>query len=99
MGQVAEIVGVDRDTVSIWIGRFENQGARALKNLPRPGRPPIYTDEDADQRKALVDEEPRRIKRAAGILRERTGKTSSLQTLRRLLKKNSSTRGTVAAAR
>jgi transposase len=87
VGQVAEIFGVDRDTAGLWISRFENRGAFALKNLPRSGRRRIYTDEDARQLKALVDGEPRRIKRAAGLLQERTGKTACLQTLRRLLKK------------
>lgn len=98
VGQVAEIFSVDRETVSIWISRFERGGVCALKNLPRPGRPPIYTEEEARQLKSLVDEEPRRIKRAAAILQEQTGKTSCLATVKRTLKKTSNTPGTAAAA-
>ena len=98
INQLQDIFGVDRDTVSAWITRFEQSGVDGLKPLPRPGRPPIYSADEVRQLKELVDQEPRQIKQAQAALQQATGKSSSTETLKRALKKSPATRGTAAAA-
>jgi transposase len=85
--QLQEIFEVDRDTISVWIDRFEAQGIAGLEDKPRPGRPSIYTDEELNQLKDLVDNEPRQLKQAQAILQQNTEKTSCRETLKRALKK------------
>lgn len=85
--QMEKLLEVDRDTISRWIDLFEASGPEGLKPLPRAGRPPIYTDEEVLRFRAWVDEEPRQIRQARIQLQQATGKTSSLSTLKRVLKK------------
>lgn len=37
--QIAEVFGVDRDTVSGWFGRWQEQGFDGLADAPHSGRP------------------------------------------------------------
>lgn len=85
--QLHDILSVDRDTLSQWLNRFEMFGVEGLKDLPRSGRPPIYTQDEIQQLKNLIDDEPRQIKQAKTALEIATGKSSCVQTLKRILKK------------
>lgn len=40
--EVAQIVGVAVQTVSIWAGKYKETGLDLLTDKPRPGRPPVY---------------------------------------------------------
>lgn len=42
LGRIARRVGVDRNTVRTWLDRFRAQGLAGLRDLPRPGRPPLF---------------------------------------------------------
>lgn len=99
INQLQDIFAVDRDTVSAWLNLYEQAGIDGLKPLPRPGRPPIYTDDEVRRLKELVDREPRQIKQAQAALQESTGKSSGTDTLKRALKKSPATRGAAAAGR
>lgn len=85
--QLHAIFAVDRDTVSAWITRFEQFGIAGLQDLPRSGRPPIYTDDELHKLQALIEQEPRQIKQAQAHLEQATGKASCTATLQRALKK------------
>ena len=85
--QLQGIFDVDRDTISHWLDRFEQSGVDGLQNSPRTGRPPIYTADEIQQLKALIDQEPRQIKLAQAALQAATGKVSCATTLKRALKK------------
>ena len=87
INQLRDILEVRRDTISDWLGRWESEGLLGLYDLPRTGRPSIYTDAEVGQLKTLVDDEPRQIKTAQIQLAEMTGKEASTSTLKRLLKK------------
>jgi transposase len=87
LNQLQAILDVDRDTLSQWINRFEASGIEGLQDLPRSGRPPIYTLDEIQQLKTLIDDEPRQIKQAKAALETATGKSSCVQTLKRVLKK------------
>jgi transposase len=88
INEIADILDVDRDSISIWFTRFEEEGVAGLEERERTGRPAIYTDEELNRFKALLDEDPRSLNRAKVQLEQQTGKHSSRETLKRGLKKN-----------
>lgn len=88
INEIADILDVDRDTVSIWIKRFEEEGVAGLEDRERTGRPAIYTAEELNSFKAFLDEDPRSLNTAKARLEQQTGKHSSRQTLKTVLKKN-----------
>lgn len=98
VGQLQDLFEVDRDTASLWLKHFEQSGLEGLLTRPRSGRNPIYTDDEIQQLKGLIDGDPRRAKAAQAALEAATGKSSCLDTVRRALKKSSATSGTAAAA-
>ncbi len=85
--ELQAIFQVDRDTISLWLNRFAAHGIAGLEDLPRSGRPLIYTDKEINRFKQLVDEEPRQIKQAQAKLQQESGKNSCTETLKRALKK------------
>lgn len=85
--QLWSILDVRRDAISGWIDRWEREGLRGLYDRSRTGRPTIYTAEEVNLLKTLVDEEPRQIKTAQSKLADMTQKVASTSTLKRLLKK------------
>jgi transposase len=87
LNQIQDILQADRDSISVWIDRFNADGIAGLDDLPRSGRPLIYTSEDIAFFKAELDKEPRQIKQAQAKLQQQTAKTSSKDTLKRALKK------------
>jgi transposase len=92
--QIAEILEVERRAVSAWIDGWEAQGLLGLYDKPRCGRPPIFTDDESILIEQLTNEEPRQLKRVLAKMKERTGKSASCITLKRVLK-NSIIRGNV----
>lgn len=87
LNQIQDILQVDRDSISSWINRFNANGVAGLSDLPRSGRPPVYTAEEIAFFKTELDQEPRQIKQAQAKLELKTAKTSSKDTLKRALKK------------
>jgi transposase len=85
--QLVPIFEVDRDTLSGWIDDWERDGLVGLFDAPRAGRPPIYSAEQQQRLRELVDAEPRQLKPAQAELAAETGKTASTRTLSRALKK------------
>jgi transposase len=49
IGQVAGQIGVSRNTVSKWRGRFVSDRLEGLSDEPRPGRPRVITDDRVEQ--------------------------------------------------
>jgi transposase len=43
--QIARQLGLRAEVVRPWLRRFNRDGLNGLDDLPRSGRPPIYTDE------------------------------------------------------
>jgi FixJ family two-component response regulator len=41
--QIAEELGCKNDTVAVWRGRFAEHGIPGLQDLPRTGRPPVFS--------------------------------------------------------
>lgn len=87
INQLQAIFQINRDYISLWIDRYNRQGIQGLEDLPRSGRPVIYTADEIEIFKAKIQEEPRQIKQAQAFLEAQTNKKSCLETLKRTLKK------------
>ena len=48
--QIAAELGCDNDTVGCWRRRFAREGLGGLRDLPRPGRPPVFSPPAAPAR-------------------------------------------------
>ena len=77
---------------------WERCGLSGLYDAPRCGRPCIYTAIDAVHLKAFLDESPQQLRQAQSQLTELTGKSSSLETIKRLLKKTLTIAGNAVVA-
>ena len=86
IAQLVPIFEVGRDTLSAWIDDWERDGLVGLFDAPRAGRLPIYSAEQQQPLRELVDEELRQLKRAQAELAAETGKLASTRTLARVLK-------------
>lgn len=93
LAELWSILDVRRDAISEWLDRWEHEGLLGLYDRPRSGCPRIYTEAEVALLKTLVDEEPRQIKTAQTKLAALTQKVASTSTLKRLLKKSSTTSG------
>ena len=96
---IAGLLDVHRETVSRWLDLWDTQGLRSLYDLPRGGRPPLFTPEEAEQVRTEVEQSPRQLRQVQARLQERLGKTASRQTLRRVLKKSMAGAGSAAGGR
>jgi len=85
--QLCRVFGVWRNAVIGWLDSWEEQGLLGLYDRPRSGRPLLYTDQECQQLKEWVDQEPRQLKQALAKLAAHTGKQSSPDTLARWMKK------------
>lgn len=85
--QLQHIFEVGRDTVSIWIDRWESNGIVGIFDEVRSGRPPIFTLEEQQKLQIYVNENPHQLKEAATRLQDEIGKVASLYTYKRCLKK------------
>jgi transposase len=81
---IARTHHVNRDTVSSWIDRWEEFGVDGLRDKPRSGGPHKLNDEEKHIAKELLQSHPNYPREILALLREKTGKTISYSTLRRL---------------
>ncbi len=99
LNTIAALLERHRETVSGWLDLWASQGLRGLYDLPRCGRPPIFTSLEAEQVRAEVEQSPRQLRQVQARLQERLGRTASRQTLRRALKKRRAGAGSAAGGR
>ena len=89
--QIADIYEVDRDTVSDWLDRWEDEGVEGLQDQEGRGRKPTLNEKEQRQAIKIVEKDPRSAKRSLSKIEEKTGKKISLDTLKRILKKGGKT--------
>src|SRR5712692_5409636 len=87
INDLAKMYQVDRDTVSTWIKKWEQDGEASLHDQPRSGRPPKLTPEEQELAIASIKEEPRSLKQVVERLVTKTAKRISISALKRLAKK------------
>src|SRR6266705_183273 len=87
INDIAKIYQVDRDTVSTWITKWEQEGEASLHDQPRSGRPPKLTPEEQALAIAYIKEEPRSLKQVVDRVAQKTAKRLSISALKRLAKR------------
>jgi len=85
--EIASILDVTRQTVSLVINNWEGLGIAGLYDKPRSGRPHSLSPEDEAFVKRLIEEEPRSVKKIQAILKEEKAKQVSEWTVKRILKR------------
>jgi transposase len=85
---IALSVGLDRDTISSTINAWESIGIRGLYDNQRTGRPPIYSEDENKIINSLVEKEPKQLKSCLSEIESQTGKTSSVDTIKRIIKQS-----------
>jgi transposase len=90
--QIADIYEVDRDTVSGWLDRWAEEGVEGLRDQEGRGRKPTLNEKERRRAIKIVEKDPRSAKRNLAKIEEKIGKKISLDTLRRILKKEGKTR-------
>jgi len=84
--KIANILDVHRDSVSSWFRAWESKGIEGLFDKPRSGAPSVLSESDFEVIEKLANEHSRSLKIALAKFTEKTGKTISLSTLRRVVK-------------
>ncbi len=87
INDITKIYRVDRDTVSTWIKKWEQQGAASLHDQPRSGRPPTLTPEEHALALAYIKDDPRSLKQVVERVMTKTDKRISISTIKRLAKR------------
>lgn len=85
--EIVKIYQVDRDTVSSWVRKWEQNGIESLYDKPRCGRPSKLTLEEKALAQQYIKEEPRCLKQVVERLSQKTAKRLSISSLKRLAKK------------
>src|SRR5215210_639080 len=78
--QIADIYEVDRDTVSIWLDNWEEQGGAGLQDQAGRGRKPILNEKEQKEAIKIVEKDPRSSKRSLLQIQVKTGKQISADT-------------------
>src|SRR6056297_44126 len=81
ISRISDIFGVDRDSVSSWIDRFNQGGADALEDADHPGPPPMLDEQEQEVLKRLFKKHPNRPAKILEELERETGKKMSKWTL------------------
>lgn len=90
--EISAFYGVTRQSVSKWFTRYEQQGIEGLHTSKGQGCPPILRiDNTVEMNKVeeLVEASPQNLKVVVAQLEKEFGKSLSVKTLQRILKKKS----------
>ena len=86
INQIAEILGVSRDTVCRTLDRWENDRFDRLADAPRSGAPPLLNSVEVQLLLDIARQFPHSPKQVLQKLHEVTGKTISRTTLKKILR-------------
>jgi transposase len=85
--ELVDVFGCSRNAINAWLNAWNEFGIDGLQDEVRSGRPRILTPEDSNRLQALLDQNPHQLKTAVAQFEEEAGKTASLDTYRRTVKK------------
>lgn len=88
IADLAKIFDVSRNTVSIWIDQWEQDGVASVDDHARSGAPTKLTDAEIDVVKHVINEHPHAPKMILAAIAEQLKKTISISTLKRIVKKH-----------
>ena len=84
---IASVSGVCRQTTSIWLTNWKEQGLDGLIDKPRSGRPPELSSFQETEIIEMVEKSPRSLKQVLAEIEKRWNIRISKLTLKRLCKK------------
>jgi transposase len=85
---VASIFDVHINTINNWAGRWVVEGINGVYDLDGRGVKPIFTEADEKIILECLEIDPRSLRKLDAMVMERTGKTASIETYRRIMKKH-----------
>jgi transposase len=85
---VASFFNVHINTIHNWAGRWTVEGINGVYDLDGRGVKPIFSEGDEKIILECLEIDPRSLKKLDAIVMEKTGKTASLATYRRIIKKH-----------
>ena len=86
LNEIANILEVNRDTVSIWLDKWEPGGTNGLDDNPRSGNPGLLTPSEKKLVIDLCKENHSSISSIRASLFDQTKKRASESTIKRILK-------------
>lgn len=86
--EIAEIFQVDRNTVSNWLDRWDTKGIDGLADKPHTGAPSKLIESEQKLALDLLGESPQRLDLVLKQILDRTGKSISASTLKRLARRS-----------
>lgn len=90
---VSDLLQVHYNSVCNWLRRYEQEGLAGLAERAREGRPRRLDAEQARQVRAWVEQEPRQLKLVLTKVEEEFDLDISLETLKRVLKREATATG------
>jgi transposase len=84
--ELSYVTDLDRDTISLTLNSWEEKGLGGLYDKPGRGRKPIYTEQEQAMIAEKLEQEPRQIKKIRADIANQTGKSASVDTLKRIVK-------------
>ena len=85
MNQIAEIFGIDRDTVAHWLDRWEQFGEKGSADKPRPGPTPKLDESERELALDLWKKNRHAPKQVLDEFEKLRKKRISLSTMKRLV--------------
>ena len=87
VNELAKVFQCNRNTVGGWLNRWQTEGIDGLDDKQRPGAPTKLDDQEKVRAIELLELTPQSANSALLALEKETGKTISIDTLKRLAKK------------
>lgn len=88
VNELVKIFQSNRNTICGWLDRWESDGLQGLADKPRPGAPSKLDEQEQLRAMELLELTPQSSNTALLELQKETGKQISLDTLKRLAKRN-----------
>lgn len=85
--ELSHVTDLDRDTISLTLDCWEESGLGGLYDKPGRGRKPIYTEQEQALIAEKLEQAPRQIKKIRADIANETGKSASIDTLKRVVKR------------
>ena len=90
INEIASLYKISRQSVVLWMNRYESSGIEGLHTAKGQGRPSILcleNESEVNQVEAIVEESSQNLNTALSNLKKELGKEMSKKTLQRYLKK------------
>lgn len=88
LDEISYVADLDRETGSLTLDNWDKKGLGGLYDKHRCGRRTIYSEQEQSLIVAKLEQEPRQMKKVRADIAQQTGKTSSIDTLKRVVKRH-----------